>query len=221
MAKRDWVDWHRDYDADTPLARRLATVQRQIRAFADAAPPGPIHAISMCAGEGRDLIGGLADHSRRADLRARLVELDPRNVAAASASAARAGMPGVEVVQGDAGITTAYEGAVPADLVLVCGVYGNVSDADIAATVAALPSLAARGATTIWTRSRRDPDITPELRRWYADAGFEEVAFEPIEESLMTVGTWRFVGEPRPFEQGRRLFTFLPQKAAGPDRPSR
>jgi hypothetical protein len=221
MATRDWVEWHRDYDADTPLARRLAAVQRHIRAFADDAPPGPIRVISMCAGEGRDLIGALGDHPRRADVRARLVELDSRNVAVARASAAAAGMAGVEVRQEDAGTTAVYAGAVPADLLLVCGVYGNVPETDIRATIAALPTMAAPGATTIWTRSRREPDLTPAVRRWYREAGFEELAFEPIADSLMSVGAWRFTGEPQPVRSGVRLFSFVPEKRAGPVGPSR
>jgi hypothetical protein len=113
-------------------------------------------------------------------------------------------------------VTTAYAGAVPADLLLVCGVYGNVPDADIRATIDALPSMAAPGATTIWTRSRRDPDLTPTVRRWYREAGFEELAFEPIADSLMSVGAWRFTGEPRPFRSDVRLFSFAPEKQAGP-----
>lgn len=42
----------------------------------------------------------------------------------------------VVVVCGDASVTSAYVGAVPADLVLLCGIFGNISDADIRATVA-------------------------------------------------------------------------------------
>src|SRR5208282_3061096 len=71
---RDWYAWHHDYDdPDTALAQRLAAVQAQVRTALDAAPPGPLHAVSLCAGQGRDLIGVLADHSRRADVLARLV----------------------------------------------------------------------------------------------------------------------------------------------------
>jgi hypothetical protein len=84
VTERDWYAWHRDYDEpDTGLARRLAAVQDQIRTALDAAPPGPLHAISLCAGQGRDLIGVLARHPRRDDVTARLVELDPRNTEAA------------------------------------------------------------------------------------------------------------------------------------------
>jgi hypothetical protein len=37
--------------------------------------------IRLCAGQGRDVVGALVDHPRRVDVVARLVELDPRNVA--------------------------------------------------------------------------------------------------------------------------------------------
>ena len=69
-----WQDWHRAYDdPDSPLARRLAIVQQCIADALDAAPPGPVRVISMCAGEGRDLLGVLAAPSarRRCDRSAR------------------------------------------------------------------------------------------------------------------------------------------------------
>src|SRR5271169_3655374 len=73
VAERDWYTWHHDYDEPgTALARRLAAVQDQIRAALDAAPPGPLHAVSLCAGQGRDLIGALAPHPRRDDVSARI-----------------------------------------------------------------------------------------------------------------------------------------------------
>ena len=51
VTERDWYDWHHDYDhPDTPLARRLAAVQDQISAALDQARPGPLRAVSVCAG---------------------------------------------------------------------------------------------------------------------------------------------------------------------------
>jgi hypothetical protein len=35
------------------------------------------------------------------------------------------------VICTDAGVTDVYAGAVPADLLLVCGVFGNIGDADV------------------------------------------------------------------------------------------
>jgi hypothetical protein len=114
----------------------------------------------MCAGDGRDLLGVLPGHSRRRDVHARLVELDPE-LAARGAARAASLSPHIDVVNADASVTSAYTGAVPADIVLVCGVFGNISDDDIAGTVAALPSLCAPGATVIWTRGTFAPDLTP------------------------------------------------------------
>jgi hypothetical protein len=86
-------------------------------------------------------------------------------------AARRAAPPEIEVTCGDASLSDAYAGAVPADLVLVCGVFGNVGDGDVERTVRVLSSLFARGATVIWTRHRRPPDLTMSIRRWLPHAG--------------------------------------------------
>lgn len=206
---RDWLGWHEHYaDPDTPLSRRLRLVQRLVRDAVDAAPPGPVRVVSMCAGQGVDLLGALAGHPRREEVRARLVELDWRNAAIARAAFAAAGLPAVDVVTGDASLTDAYAGAVPADVVLVCGVFGNLADADVARTIDHLPGLCAPGATVVWTRHRRPPDLTVEIRSWLARAGFEEVAFEAPEDVLFAVGAHRLRAAPAPLAPGVRLFTF-------------
>jgi hypothetical protein len=65
VTERDWYTWHHDYDdPGSALARRLAAVQDQIRVALDQAEPGLLRAISVCAGQGRDLIGALAGHPR-------------------------------------------------------------------------------------------------------------------------------------------------------------
>jgi hypothetical protein len=202
---RDWQQWHRAYDApDSPLSQRLAAVQGYIRSVLDTAPPGPIRVVSMCAGEGRDLLGVLADHPRAGDVHGRLVELDPDLAAIAFEHAP----PTVEVVVGDAGITDVYEGAVPADLVLACGVFGNVSDADVFNTVQMLPMLCAPGATVIWTRHRRPPDLTPALLEEFEQAGFEALGTAGG-ATMFGVGMHRFTGLPSDFRPHLRLFTFV------------
>ena len=211
MTSRDWLDWHAAYDRpDSGLARRLAAVQAQIAGALERAPAGPVRVVSICAGQGRDLLGVLADHPRGADVRARLVELDPRNVARARAAAPE----GVEVVEADATVTTAYEGAVPADVVLVCGVFGHATDDDIHRIVGHLPTLCAPGATVIWTRGRFDRDIRPAIRGWFSAAGFEEVAFLTADDGSWAVGANRLVAEPAPYRAGVRLFTFLDELPA-------
>ncbi len=152
MAQRDWAGWHRGYDdPGSLLSRRGQVVQGHLRAELDRAPAGEIWLISLCAGQGRDVLGALAGHPRRDDVRARLVELDERNVAVARRAAQAAGLDGVELLRADAGITDACAGAVPAHIVMVCGLFGNISVTGIQATVAALPSLCAPGALVLWT----------------------------------------------------------------------
>lgn len=202
---RDWVAWHESYDQPgSTLQRRLAAVQHRVREALDAQAPGPIRILSMCAGQGRDLLGALADHPRRADVRARLVELDPSNAAQARAAAP----DGVEVVTGDASLTAAYDSVVPVHIALVCGVFGNIGDDDIRHTVEQLPKLCAPGATVIWTRHRQAPDITPAIREWFAENGFSEHAFDSAEGYSFGVGTHRLTGEPKPYERDVRLFRF-------------
>jgi len=203
---RDWHEWHRAYDQrDSPLSRRLAVVQQGIRDALDAARPGPISVVSMCAGEARDLSGALDGHPRAGDVHGRLVELDPELAARARASFA----PTIDVLVGDAGMSTAYEDAVPADLVLVCGVFGNITDTDMQRTVRMLPMLCAPGATVIWTRHRRPPDVTGVVREWFAEEDFEEVAFIGPEETVFGIGMHRFAGAPAPFRPHVRLFEFV------------
>jgi hypothetical protein len=210
MAQRDWAEWHRDYDdPGSLLSRRGKLVQGHLRAELDHAPAGDLRLISLCAGQGRDVIGVLAEHPRRDDVGARLVELDQRNVAMARQAAQAAGLHGVEVLHADAGITDACAGAVPARIVMVCGVFGNISDSDIQATVAALPSLCAPGALVLWTRHRVPPDLTPTIRSWFKEAGFREEAFEISDDGFMSAGAHRLTGEPAVLMPGQRLFTFV------------
>ena len=209
MASTDWLDWHGRYDdPHTGLPERLTVVQGLIRDVLDRRPGRDVRIVSACAGQGRDLLPVLADQPGRERVRARLIELDPRNAESARAFARNADLDRVEVVTADASETNAYLGAVPADLVLMCGVFGNVSDEDVERTVRLLPGFCAREALVIWTRGRRLPDLTPAIRRWFGEAGFEERAFESPGPDSYSVGMHQLIGEPAPLQSDRRLFTF-------------
>jgi hypothetical protein len=163
----------------------------------------------MCAGQARDVFGVLPDHPRRDDVTPVLVELDHRNVEVARATAADTGLSRVEVLEGDAAVSDIYAPFVPADIVLACGIFGNISDQDLERTVRNLSMLCRTGASVIWTRHRNEPDLTPRIRSWFAATGFEELNFDAIEnESKSGVGTARLAGAPLPFHPGFRFFTF-------------
>jgi hypothetical protein len=207
----DWSEWHDDYDLpDSDLARRLQVVREQIRQALDACPPGPLRAVSVCAGQGRDLLDVLPEHRRRNDVTARLVELDARNAASAQRAAATAGLRKVEVVVGDAALTGSYRGMVPADLVLMCGVFGNITDEDIERTVGYCAQLCAHGATLVWTRHRKAPDLVPQICAWLEARDFERQWLSDPGAGF-GVGVHRFAGEPEPLDlsPGARMFTFV------------
>jgi hypothetical protein len=185
-------------------------VQRHIVAALASIERSPVRVISMCAGEARDLRGALAMVERR-DLVGRLVELDQALAEGARRGLSDLGAAGLEVVTGDAGELGAYRDAAPADLVLECGVFGNVSDEDVERTIRASPALCAPGATLIWTRHRRPPDLTDAIRRWFTDSGFAEVSFEGVPDSSGSVGVVRFVGQT-PALVDQQLFTFNRQR---------
>lgn len=204
----DWVQWHEKYDnPELELAQRLGIVRRQIELALDRAPAGTIRLASMCAGDGRDILPVLRSHPRAGDVVGRLVELDERLAGRARASAPA----GIEVLCGDAGISDAYDGAVPVGLLLCCGVFGNITEDDIRNTIDGWSMLCAPGATVIWTRGAFDRDIRPQIREWIRLAGFEELTFEGENKSY-GVGVARMVREGSSYRRGVHFFRFLPEK---------
>lgn len=205
----DWSQWHDAYARPgSGLADRLAAVRSQIGRRLDTTAPRPVRVISACAGDGRDLLGVLAGRPDADRVSALLVERDPA-LAGRAREAARPLPARVDVQEADAARSDVYADAVPADLVLLCGIFGNVSDADVRATVEAAPELCAPGAEVIWTRHRDHPDLTPSIREWFAVAGFQEVAFVAPDADPWSVGVHRLVAAPRPLVSGRSWFTFV------------
>lgn len=167
--------------------------------------------LSVCAGDGRDVLDVLADRSDAERVNGALVELDDRVADRAQARVDAAGAAHrVSVIRADGAHSDVYADLVPADLVLLSGIMGNISPEDIGRLVGAAPQLCAPGATLIWTRGSMEPDLGPQIRAWFADAGFTELAcHEQVEGSRMRVGVLRYDGPAVTLERGRRLFTFI------------
>lgn len=203
----DWVAWHGRYASEASFQRRLALVQGHISAELTRAAGAELRVIDLCAGDGRALLGVLAAHSTP-HVTARLVERDARLVRSARDRVRRARLTGIEVVKGDAGRASAYDGSVPARLVLVCGVFGHLTDAGIERLIGLLPMLCAPDAAVVWTRHRRKPDLVPAIRRWFAASGFIEITLDAIADSHATVGLARLARPSDPFRPDVRLFDF-------------
>jgi hypothetical protein len=163
--------------------------------------------LSPCSGDGRDLLPELAN-SGQETAGTVLVEQDERLGHDARATARRLGVGQVKIVTGDAGDTASFAFALPVDLLMLCGIFGNVSERDIAATIAATPTMLRPGATVIWTRGSTEPDMRPVIRHWFLDAGFREIAFDS-EPQGFGVGVAQLADPVEGRLLPRRLFTFL------------
>jgi hypothetical protein len=215
---KDWLEWHGHYDTpNSSLAHRLAVVHRDLRRALAEAPcgeDGVVSLISICAGEGRDVLPVLAEQDSRQRVRALLVELDPIVSQRARTAVASLGLSGVEVRIADAGTTDAYLDVQPAGVLLACGVFGNITVTDMRRTIATLPALLAVGGIVIWTRATRRTRLDPslEVRNCFLDHGFAEMSFTHTADDTFRIGMHRLAHRPaavrRP-QPGTRMFTFV------------
>jgi hypothetical protein len=206
----DWAAWHSIYDDPTSEAsRRLRLLQAHLRDVLERQPPGPIRVVIPCAGQGRDLLGVLVDHPRRDDVVATLVDIDANNVETAQSTARDLGLPAITVVEGDAGRTNVYAGAVPASVVVLAGFLTYLTSGDVSRLITMLPQLCARDAVVIWSRRPNTQKRTvPRTRERFEAAGFREVPTDIPDEPNVHVGVERFVGTPVPLRPDARLFSF-------------
>jgi len=136
-----------------------------------------------------------------------LVELDADLAATATANAATVSS-GLAVRCADASETAHYVDMLPVDLLLLCGIFGNISLDDVEHTIAAVPAMCRPGATVIWTRHRRVPDATPMIRGWFDAAGCTSAGTVSPGEGRFAVGCERVGATPGHTPLPPRLFTF-------------
>lgn len=205
---RDYEQWHRSYDDPaSSLSWRLRTVQGYITRALDE-HIGPVRIVSACAGDGRDVLGVLSRRPDGARVTATLLELHP--VIAERAANAAAGLTArVEVRRVDAGLSDAYISAVPADLVLLVGIFGNIANVNLFRTIDAAPQLCRPGATLLWSRGRDRLDLNDDIRARFVSAGFTELDYVTLDAgSRPAVGAVRYDGLTATLITGQRLFTF-------------
>lgn len=208
--KKDWQEWHSHYDnKDSELARRLILVQRAIHDCLSEKSDAKYQIIDICAGDGRDLLPVLAQFSDDENIYSYLVEIDEGLSAQARDTAKSDGLRGATVLTGDASRMSAYENTIPANLILLCGVFGNIAMEDVAKIIQSLPQLSKPGARVIWTRNLRDPEPAKAIRQMFRKNSFKEVRFDVTDGALYGVGVHEYSGEPTKFERDVKLFTFV------------
>jgi hypothetical protein len=217
LAVTDWSAWHAAYDDPrSPLAHRLDVVKRRLGDALDALDASGCvrpSILSLCAGEGRDVVQVLGGRAASPVGRVLLVERDPALAAHAAASAAAAQLTALEVRCADAGLLASFEDVLPVDVLLLCGVFGNLTPSAVPTVVSAVPSLVAPGGFVLWTRGGSAPDQRPEVRRRFSEAGMEEISFDGAPAPFGVGLHRRASGDRAPLPD--RLFTF----AAGEEGP--
>ena len=122
-------------------------VRAQLRRRPGPAATDRSASVSACAGDGRDVIGVLAGRPDAERVRAVLVELHPGIAERARETAAAAGLSGVDGAdRRTPGRPTRTPERVPADIVLLVGIFGNISDDDLWRTDRRQPRSCARPA---------------------------------------------------------------------------
>lgn len=89
-----------------------------------------------------------AAREERDQIDATLVELDDELASRAVIAAKTADSERVVVRRGDAGDPASFSDVVPVDVLMLCGVFGNVEHATVAETVRAVPAMVITAVTS-------------------------------------------------------------------------
>jgi SAM-dependent methyltransferase len=205
-----WSGWPEKVYQEDRYQQRLSAVRAHLAECLGMAERGPVRIVSMCAGDGRDVIDVVGAHQRQTDVNAWLVELDRSSVATGERRAAAAGLESrVRFLNADATVYCTYQGIAPADVVLVCGVWGHVPDTDRAPLVQALARLCKPGGTVIWTRGA-SPGLVRyhEIKSHFDSSRWQKIRFSLTPDKTWAVATHRYCGPAQRLPIGGQIFNF-------------
>jgi hypothetical protein len=210
-----WSGWPEKVYQQNLYQQRLASVQQHLTRCLDSVPAGRVCILSVCAGDGRDVIGVLTAHPRRRDVSARLVELDPHSVATGVQSVAAAGLQDVVTfLHADATTYATYQGLTPAEIVLLCGVWGHVPADQRRAVVDALATFCTPGGSLVWTRGiAKGVTRVQEIESLFANSAWEQVGRDITADNNWVVASYRYSGPARTLPASGQIFNF--QTGAG------
>jgi amino acid adenylation domain-containing protein len=209
----DWNEWYKQYDSLPSLQARLRLVCEQIAATLDDCPAGPIRIVSICAGDGRDVIHTVQNHRRRNDVTALLLDNHGESIARGRAAAEQAGLARqLQFIETDAARAGNYAGAVPADLVLLSGFLGHLRHENVPHLIESLPMLCRTGGWIIWNRHlvlHQGREQVLVIRELFRRTKFEEILFKTTAPDGFAVGRCRFAGRGKSLDPTRVMFEFV------------
>ena len=205
-----WSGWPEKAYRRDRYQQRLLAVQEHLAECLDFALHSPVQILSICAGDGRDVIGVLRSHPRPKNAAAWLVELDRQSVAAGVRHATSVGLEhAVTFLNDDATDFATFTNIPPSDIVLVCGVWGHVPVAERARLVRALAAFCKPNGAAIWTRGLTlGLAQLREIQSQFVGPSWEEVRLQFTPDNRWGVATHRYRGPPVERPTSGRIFNF-------------
>jgi hypothetical protein len=205
-----WSRWPSQAYDKPRYQHRLAGVVRHVSLAVAACPTRAIQVTSLCAGDGRDVIGALATHPRCSDVRATLVELNPTSVANGRTRIAATGLGHiVKFIEGDATSYETYRNIPRADVLLVCGVWGHVPEHQRSEMMRAICGLTQIGGTVIWTRGvGKGMERLDEIKALFTPPDWKQIRLDITPDREFVVASYRLVGPTVTLPAEGRIFDF-------------
>lgn len=191
-----WGHWPSKAYQEKKFQFRLAGVQQHLAEAITSCPNAAVRVTSLCAGDGRDVIGTLATHPRCGNVRATLFELNPISIANGRAQIEATGLTHVvKFVAGDATRYDSYRKVGRADILLVCGVWGHVPPHERDEMMRAIRGLVQPGGIVIWTRgAAKGAARLEEIKTLFDPPDWKEVRFDITPDGKFAVASYRLVG---------------------------
>jgi Putative methyltransferase len=205
-----WSGWPERAYGQERYQQRLFVVKEHLAECLNIAPHGQVRITSLCAGDGRDVIGVLASHQRRNDVAACLVELNRQSVAVGLRLTKSAGLEKiVDFRNEDATVYTTYKNSPRSDIVLVCGVWAHVPVHERGQLVDAIACLCKPGGTVIWTRGvSKGMTRLHEIESLFTGAYWNKVRISLTPNKNWAVASYRYSGPPKELSRCERIFHF-------------
>ncbi len=148
--------------------------------------------------------------TRRHDVSAWLIEQDRRSVLDGTRRAAHFGLANiVTFLNGDATDYATYQRIAPADIVLMCGVWGHVPTLERVPLVRALTALCKARGVVIWTRGiSKGLERLHEIQSMFATSSWEQGRVSFTSDKKWAVVIHRYLGLPNTLPTSGRLFHF-------------
>jgi len=205
-----WSDWPQRAYKQRRYQQRLAAVQAHLFDCLNAAPAGQVRVISVCAGDGRDLLGVLEIHQRRNDVAAWLIEQSAQSVNAGAARASALGLAdAVNFLHADATLYATYQGIAPADIVLFCGVWGHVPAHERISVIRALACLCKPDGVVIWSRAiAKGLERLEQIQSLFRAPPWERTALTSTPDKTWAIATHRYCGPAADLPSEGQIFRF-------------